>query len=228
MRMKMMFVVGCALCLALALGNGVAFADTIPVQNASFEITNPLTFTCGAGCAYNYGPIPDWTITGTGGSFQPSSAYFNLSTINGSTVAFSSGGMISQYLGIGLTPNSTYTLSVGVGNRFDLLSTTYSIGLYAGATLLNSFSGSNASITPGTFATENVTFVTGATVAPGTLGIALSSLGNQTDFDNVMLTTSAPVSTPEASSLLLLCAGLAGLGTLTLYSKSKRADAVVA
>jgi len=227
-RLNLIAVAGCTLCLALSVIGTAARADTIPVQNASFEISNAMPDPClGTGCSFNYGPIPDWTVTGTGGSWQPSSSYFNLSTIDGSKVAFSSGGSISQILGVGLTPNSSYTLSVGIGNRLDLLVANFTIGLFAGTTPLEVLSGTNGSITPGTFADESFTFVTGVTVAPGNLMIDLTSSTNQTDFDNVTLTENA-ISTPEASSLLLLAAGLAGLGMLALSFKSKQAGSVTA
>ncbi len=75
--------------LVLVCTTSPAFANSIPIQNFSFETTNPLTIPCGTGCAYNNGPIPGWTTTGgQQGTWQPSSAYFT-SVPDGSLVAYS-------------------------------------------------------------------------------------------------------------------------------------------
>jgi PEP-CTERM motif len=193
--------------LALGCVAAPAWADVVPVSNPSFEITNPLTTPCGTGCAFNVGPIPDWMMTGAGGSFQPNSAIFNLPLPDGSIIAYSNGGTISQTLSTSLAANTTYVLSVDVGFRLNgaVDATTYSLALYAGGMLLNSFSSSNDIIPIGTFADETVTFTSGASVTPGQkLSIVLTSGGQQADFDNVRLTESA---VPEPASLSLLAIG---------------------
>jgi hypothetical protein len=125
---------------------------------------------------------------------------------DGSIVAFSNGGTISQMLAASLTANTTYMLSVDVGHRLDGLVTDYSIALYVGNMLLASLPAgtSNSAITPGTFADETLTFTSGSKVIAGDLRIVLTSTGAQTDFDNVRLTAA----TPEPSSLSLLAGGL--------------------
>src|SRR5712675_2157008 len=88
--------------LVLGFTTAPAFADNIAVQNFSFETFNPLTSPCGPGCANNNGPIPGWATTGgQQGSFQPSSAIFT-SVPDGSLVAYSNSGTISQVLGASL------------------------------------------------------------------------------------------------------------------------------
>jgi hypothetical protein len=191
--------------LLLGCFTAPAFADNITIQNASFEMVNPPTTACGPGCAWNYGPIPGWTTTGLGGSFQPGSAYFNVPLPNGSTVAWSDGGSISQTLGDSLVANTAYTLSVDVGHRLDGFATSFIIQLFAGSTLLNSITGSNAMIPLGTFLDVSFSYVSGVTLPPGNLSIVLSSAGKQTDFDNVRLTAT---SVSEPGSLTLLAAGL--------------------
>jgi hypothetical protein len=182
-----------------------AFADTIPVANASFEITNPLTITCGAGCAYNNGPIPGWTISGgEQGSWQPSSAYFSSPVPDGNIVAYSNGGTISQTLSTAPVIDTTYTLSVDVGHRLDGGVTNYAISLFSGSTFLSSITGSNGVIPIGTFADETLTY-TFTGVPSGNLGIVLTSAGGQSDFDNVRLMATP---TPEPGSLALLAVGL--------------------
>lgn len=209
--MRLRIGVFCAFILAGALAAGPLKADSISIQNASFENTAPLTFAgCGTGCAYNFGQIPDWTLNGTGGSFQPGSTYYN-SLPDGSIVAFSSGGSISQALAVSLLPDTTYTLSVDVGHRLDGFGsgTGFSISLDAGSTLLSAIGGSSSTITPGTFQEETLTYTTGSTVTPGDLSIILGSGFGQSNFDDVRLTTSSTAeSVPEPSALLLLCMGL--------------------
>jgi hypothetical protein len=189
-----------------------AWAD-ITVLNPSFETVDPIVglntpCTIPLNCSFNFGPIPDWTLTGLGGSWHTSSAFINLPLADGHIVAYSNGGTISQTLtGTLLIPNTTYTLSVDIGHRLDDgFVTTYTIALYAGGTFLKDLSGSNGVIPIGTFADETLTFTTDATVAPGDLRIVLSSAGQQTDFDNVRLTATSLI--PEPSSLSLLAAGL--------------------
>jgi hypothetical protein len=217
-RLRLGVILLLALCFAVS--GGAAWADgvPIPVQNASFESANALTTSCGLGCAYNAGPIPDWTMTGaTGGSFQPSTSFFNLPLPNGSIVAYSNGGTISQILGVTVQPDSTYTLSVYVGDRLDGEVANYSIALDDGSTTLCSTpTASNGAIAPGTFADVTLTCSTGATVAPGALTIVLTSAGTQSDFDNVSLNV---VQSPEPASYLLL---LIGLGSMVVFFRSRR------
>lgn len=201
-----------------------AMADGVTIQNPSFETVNMsgLTSTCaGPGtCAFNFGPIPGWTITGVGGSFEPSSTFLNLPLPQGNIVAFSNGGTISQTLTSSLLADTTYTLSVFIGNRLDGLNSTYTIALDAGSTQLCFFSGSSATVAPkGGFADETCTFNSGSAFPTGLLSIILSAGGPQVDFDNVSLTAS-PVS--EASSAALTGSGLLLILFAAAYFKRKQ------
>jgi hypothetical protein len=189
------------------------WADSIPIVNPSFEMidpAHPLVYTCPNCGFWNYGPIPGWTINGAAGAWQPSSAYFTSPVPDGSTVAWSDGGTISQTLSASLVPNMTYTLSVDVGHRLDGFGANYTIALYAGSMLLSSITGSNTTITMGTFQDQSFSYFSGGAPLSGPLSIALISSGKQTDFDNVRLTA-----TPEPGSLALLATGL-GLMILVL------------
>jgi hypothetical protein len=124
------------LALRFVVSAGAARADRVPVANGSFQTANALNVSCGIGCAYNGSPIPDWTVTRSGGSFQPSTTFFNLPLPNGSIVAYGNGGTISQILGLTVQPDSTYTLSVYGGDKLDGLVTNYSIALDDGSTAL--------------------------------------------------------------------------------------------
>jgi hypothetical protein len=185
-----------------------AWADVVPVNNPSFEMTSALNLSGPTYGKWNKGPITSWTLTGEGGSWQPDTvaARSYSSVPAGMTVAYSNGGTIYQDLSASLLSNTTYTLSVDVGHRLDGLETNYTLAIYAGGNLLiKSADTSNGAIPIGTFADETVTFTSGANVAPGQkLRIVLTSTGQQTDFDDVSLTASA---IPEPASLSLLAAG---------------------
>ncbi len=218
--MRLLISAVCALAFSLLTIN--AWGDAVPIQNASFETTSPLNAPCaGTGCAYNYGPIPGWSTTGAG-SFAPgsNSLYFSLPLPDGSIVAFTNGGSISQILtGVSLLPNSIYTLSVDVGRRFDVVAANYSISLTDGSNVFCTSGGSNGSVSAGTFADVTLTCATGASAPAGFLGIELTGDGRQIDFDNVQLNVST-VSTPEPSALALTSVGLL-VGCL-LFMRSRR------
>jgi len=221
--------------LAFCILTTGAWADSISVQNASFELfANPpggLNETCaGTGCAFNDvadGAIPDWTpsVNASAGSFQPGSntMYFN-STFNSGIVAYINSGSISQTLGVSVLPDSTYTLSVDVGRRFDVAGANYSLNLLDGSNVLGTCtqSGSNASIAAGTFADIALTCTTGASVPAGLLGIELTGSGRQIDFDNVQLSVVSAVSTPEPGVLALTLVGLFMGGLLFVHSRRSR------
>jgi hypothetical protein len=213
--------VSSALILSIGLISKSTLADDIAIQNASFETTSGYSIGCGTGCFYNPDSIPGWTITGSGGegSFDPNSTYYNLPLPDGSTVAYSNGGTISQDLGVAAQTNSSYTLTVWVGDRLDNENTTYSIALLAGSTTLCSFSGANADIGAGSFAPETCTFSGLPSVPSGDLSIVLTSNGTQTDFDYVSLSDPPVVPTPEPGSLVLTGAGLLFVGLMFGYSK---------
>ena len=172
------------------------------IQNPSFETANAMTIGCGAGCSYNFDVgIPGWTITGDGGSFQPSSAYLTLPAQDGQTVAYSQGGTIGQVLASALLANSTYTLSVDVGHRLDGYETDYTIELLAGGNVLSSVTGNSSSIPMGSLATQSVSYSSGAAVTAGQLlEIRLISAGEQSDFDNVVLTINSPPAITSATN----------------------------
>src|SRR5260221_1952552 len=93
--------VSCAFAAILVLAAAPAWADSVPVANASFENSNTLGIPFSGG-PYNLGPIPGWTTTGIAGSWAPNSSEFS-SLPNGSIVAVTNGGSISQDLGVFLT-----------------------------------------------------------------------------------------------------------------------------
>jgi len=217
----------CALAFCL-LASG-AWGDSVSIQNPSFEIFNTLDQSAGCNtgstACFNNGPIPGWsTLSGGFGSFAPNSTFFSLPLPDGSIVAFTNGGTLSQTLaGIFLLPNSVYTLSVDVGRRFDVgaADATYSLSLVDGSNVLCT-SGVNSigSIAAGTFLDVPLQCTTGASVPGGLLGIELSGNGRQVDFDNVRLNvTSAAVATPEPGAMAFTLVGLCFGGLFFLRSR---------
>jgi len=215
-----------------------AWGDSVTIQNPSFEQiapTNPLTSMCGPGCAYNAGnPMPGWIISGvstinngiaSAGQFEPGS-FFSLPLPDGNIVAYINSGSISQTLGVSVLPDSTYTLSVDVGRRTDIITgVNYSLNLLDGSNVLGTCtqSSSNASIAAGTFADITLTCTTGASVPAGLLGIELTGDGTQVNFDNVQLSVStSTVSTPEPGALALTFVGLLMGGLLFAHSRRSR------
>jgi len=207
MRNRLIAVAIVILCLLMY--GGVVKADSIAVNNASFESTNPLVLGCGTGCAYNFGPIPGWSTTGPSGSFQPSGSIFS-SLPDGSIVGFTNTGSISQTLAATVLANTLYTLTVFVGDRADHNNGPYTLSL---DTILNgvltplcSFSGNSADIASGTFQSEGCTYQSNSNVPAGNLYLLFTSGTGQLDVDNVSV-TAQQVSVPEPSSMALLAAG---------------------
>lgn len=183
------------------------FASTVQAQtvlNPSFEATATLDQLSTLG-AWRYGGIPNWTVTGQGGLWQPATSEY-ATLPDGKQVAWSNGGTISQDLGQAPQLNTTYTLTVAVGHRADATSAdTYTISLYPGC----STSGNYSTIPAGTF--QDVPLVcTPTTQISGNLIVSLATPGPQIDFDNVRLAVKSAVP-PQPTSVtvkgqLLWCA----------------------
>jgi hypothetical protein len=210
--MRMKAVVLSALLIGFAFISGSASADSISVQNGSFEQTSsPLSLG-----GYNDGPIPNWTLSGTvAGSWAPVPGTYFHTVPDGSTVAFVD-GTISQDLGVALLPNTTYTLSVFVGDRADgfNLNDPWSIMLGDGSASCTA-SGIGSNIPEGYFADETCSFTTGSSVPSGDLIVSLSGKG-QADFDDVTVTA------PEPTSLALEALGLLALALFGMFFKRKQ------
>ncbi|NNM85111.1 MAG: PEP-CTERM sorting domain-containing protein [Phycisphaerales bacterium] len=157
--------------------------------------------------------------TGAAGSGTPSGA-------DGANVAFLNqsitGGVCNIFQDVGvLQANTTYTLTVAIGQRLDRVNGAVDIGLinassgqtnpWANGAILSSTTG--VSSVAGTFQDFTATFTTGGTVT-GDLFIGAQYVGNGTvqgSVDNFRL-NAASVTVPEPASLGLL--SLAGAGLL--------------
>ena len=218
-----LFKIAIASSFLVIVPQGQVKAALLTVANNSFE--TPIV-TTPSGFNFRTGSVGGWTFTGTQQGFADPVAAHNAGgswygpspTIpNGSQIAWSNGGTISQTLSATLQANTVYTLGAYVGNRLGLNFPGYNIQLYAGGNLLVS----DNSVTPsdGAFAPVTVSYTSGISVTPGQqLEIRLNSLSGfqgQTNFDNITLDAA---SIPEPSAIL----GLLGFGLLGIASKLRQ------
>jgi len=189
-----------------------AHAAPIAIGDPSFEgvALTPGNFTSGSYAANS------WNSNANGGIFRPTASNYPGGVPDGVNIGYAGGSaVIDQLLNANLTVNTTYTLSVSVGNRLDAPHNDgYSIQLLAGGAVLN---GTTTLPGPaqGQFALATDVYTAGA--GDPHLGQPLeikliSSATGQVSFDNVTLDAS-PV--PEPSGLALLVA----VGTCVFFSR---------
>jgi hypothetical protein len=197
------------------------FAAPITVINHSFETLPPgvQLMGCGANCAYSVDAIPGWVISGPGatGQFQPgtSGPYFD-TVPDGTTVAYTNNGTISQTVAPTVQLGAIYTLLVDVGLRRDI-SNPGSVQLLIGGNAPIVATG----VAPlaGNWSTY-IAMYTGVVGDVGkSISIGLTSPSAQGDWDNVRLDASVnPV--PEPAALSLIGIGFAGM---CLFARRRRA-----
>jgi len=151
---------------------------TLPLQADSFETPDAAagTETASAG---------GWAVSGGGGVFDPASDAIVVPTDGEQTGWVTSGGALSLAGGT-IGPDTSYALSVDVGDRTDTALAGYSIGLYAGGTPLAQ---DVDQVAPdGAFATRMLSLAGNAPVLAGHYGQPLEI--------RLASTTVAPVGTP--------------------------------
>ncbi len=201
--------------------------QSISITNPSFEAN---VFADGAAGYVASG----WTVTGTAGTFNPStSAFTSGNGTNGSQIGFADqSSSLAQTLSTNFDSSLNYRLSVDVGRRIDYGNiANYSVQLFAGATLIGSYT--NFSADPGVWGTVNVDVAgTSFSGANGqALRIVLSNLTSTTSqiqFDNLsLISSSATASIAENSANNAVVTTVTGLdrdaGNMFTYSLTNNA-----
>jgi len=211
--------------LGVFLLAAVCQATPIFIVNNSFE-TFPLTglTACGTGCSYEIGTVSGWTLTGSDGEFRPGppsgiTTFFN-SVPDGTTVAFSNGGTLSQIVGATVQVGATYTLTVDVGARKNTPEPSTEALVINGNTYLAT--GTLPPLHSGNWSVFTATYVGTIADAGKPIKILLSSGGIQSNWDAVALDVEPPVvssTVPEPGTSLLVGLGLVVAGVVTRIRK---------
>lgn len=200
--------------LAMFACTTVETKAAITIANATFDSPDVLGPPADNGATY--GGATDWTLSGTGGTWdvanypalQTSTQYwapgFTFGQVGWLAIGPDSGfSQFSQELGTGLTTNTSYTLSGLVGHPVGfgathVPATVYRVELWAGTTLLAFTQGTGPEGQMGAF---SLTYGTGNTlVSNGLLEIRLQTSTAQTAYDNIQLDATA---TPEPASIVM-------------------------
>ena len=186
MKANLSSLTALTICL-LFLASG-AFAGNITVNNYSFE-TLPiggLNFPCGGSCYYSVAPVPDWVTTGITGQWTTGNLDGNPNAYDGSVLAFSNGGSLSQNVATAVA-GEPYTLQVEIYHRADGYPLLGVAQLTLNGVPVATATGVDAG--PGTWNLFTATYTAGGA---GTLGILLTASGAQGDWDNVRLSVPEP------------------------------------
>jgi len=204
---------------ATALGcSPLAHAGLITVFNPSFEdpALPPGNFNQGTNT------ITSWTNASASGVFNPGTGFYFNYIPDGDQIAYNlgAGSEISQILGDTLQNNTTYTLQVYAGHRLDeAVDWSPIVELLAGSTVIAT---APLPTDPGqgNWAILTATYSSGASdpLAGQSLQIVLGADGSSiNNYDNVGLTSSGALATPEPSTWALFSAGL-----LALFAKRRK------
>ena len=196
---------------------GGAKAAVIPIVNGDFQDT--LTLTLGSSATlgnYELSAV-GWTITGTGGTFQPTigpAKPYTSGTPN-NRVGFLNGSVVSpsqmeQTLSDNFSAGLDYLLTFDVGHRRDV-----GFPSLATAVIFDATTDTNlitlTLLDPGndSFSTQSLLLSSSlaSSVAGNQIGIRFTSNGSQLNLDNVSLSA-----LPVPSALLLFVSGFGILG----------------
>jgi hypothetical protein len=213
-----------------ATATGVVFDPSADVEDPTVTITKPASITTAisivnpgfetpvlADGAYtlDFTTCPGWsdvdaqTAGGVWNPGLPGTAFpgYGGNSPEGQNIAYVNKSGIKQVLTKTLTADTTYTLTVKVGNTDGFPWTGYKVQLLSGETVLAE-DDNTVAIATGTFGTSTVTYTydSGDSALLGqALQIRLLCLGanGEADFDDVQLTVEAPAPDPYVVTLTL-------------------------
>jgi hypothetical protein len=200
------------------------------IQNLGFEDLTTFNSSCCTPTQYwSQNVVPSWTSVGTSGTYRPIA---NLTIpafidpLEGLNVAYTDAlGYIYQDLtGISPTPNTDYALSYAVGRRYDMAPGDYRMAVTIGTMPTGPFwvegvnmftlSGSTASVSPGTWQYQTLSFNSGSaypTGQPFRVWLATDT-GGQVEWDVV----------PEPGTLALLGPALLIGGSILARRRTRK------
>lgn len=202
-----------------------AQAVPITVSNSSFE--TPLATDVEYPGYYKTNTADDWFVGGSAGVWNPLAdssdydAFYSVAIPDGTQIAWSNGGSLTQAVGT-VQANTTYTLTVYVGERLDLDSTGYTIEIVVDGTSVASVTQAQHDTTKGEWILVTATYVSTSADSGKDLEIRLTGIGGgETDFDKIQLDATTPVPNPEPSTILLIGTGLVGFAVAKRNLKGK-------
>ena len=203
---------GVAVFAALFVVGSGSWAGVIPVTNADFDSPS-----CPSGSCVPAG----WTVNNKAGEWMPTSGTFNSIPDGLTQVAYANASSsLTQIVATTLALETTYTLTVEVGNRIgDAFGPV--VELLAGSTVLGTATG--VTPTSGDWDLWTLVFDSGASNAAvgQSLEISLGSTVQQTSFVEVSLSSTPDQvgSVPEPAMFALVGAGLLGLVTRRRFAR---------
>jgi hypothetical protein len=201
------------------VGTEATWAAAINVVNPSFE--NPsLTFF-----SFTNNVAPGWVATGPPGFTSGIRNQSGLVPDGDNLAYFNAGGGLRQTLTTNLATDTTYELTVAVGNANVSFADSYVIELLAGNQVLSSLSSTEIGAIPQfTFVERTIEYTTSSTdpLVGQPLEIWFRHLGSSGQFqiDNVRLEANSRVVPTPA-----LLPGLIGMGAAALRKRKQEAEA---
>ena len=214
-----------------------AKAAAIPIVNGDFQ--SSLTLNLGTSTlGYYASSAVGWTITGTGGTFQPAigagkpftsgDPNNRIGFLNGNADVVDNVSLMEQALGSSFAADYNYLLTFDIGHRnlgpFPSLATAVLFDATTNTDLLSvilSDPGSNSFSTQSLFLSASLA----STAIGNNIGIRFTSNNSQLNIDNVTLQAISAVPVPGALLLFVSGLGVLGWGARRHKQAERHADA---